>query len=366
MAPEAQCDSCGETNPAGSSFCLFCGTYLGWDQPGKGPTEAVAGPQEPAGGGTSPPSATSRAPVDDPGPTPPPPRPVTDPTTRATPPAAPAGAAGSTRPTSAEAGPRCPACGHANPVARRFCERCGFALTTASPSAPSRPRAGDGSAPRWWQRSAEERSARRAYRRSLPPLYRWRRVIVVVLVLLLAVAVVSVVEGNPVEWATDRYHDVRGSTEKVPGVEAVAEPGGEPVPAATDADASSTWKTPWPADTADQTCAAPRAGALRLQWADPVRVRGVRISPGTRPGGSVDRRLSPRPATLLVSWEDASGELRCESLEVADVPDTRDLEVDTETEVDTLWLRIGSVHAAQGATAPRPVAVRYLAVLARP
>src|SRR4029453_18451260 len=26
------CEACGERNPAGSAFCVYCGVYLGWDQ----------------------------------------------------------------------------------------------------------------------------------------------------------------------------------------------------------------------------------------------------------------------------------------------------------------------------------------------
>jgi hypothetical protein len=374
MASEAQCDSCGEANPAGSPFCLFCGTYLGWDQPGAGPTGAgQAPPAGPAPSTTPPAPGPAAVAASSPAASPPVPehrdaptapgQPVTDPARATRPAPAPEAASGAAVGTAA--GPTCPSCGHRNDPSRRFCERCGFTLVSAARgTAPTRTPTTEGG--HWWSRSAEDRAARRAYRRSLPPLYRWRRVIVALLVVVLAVAVVSVVEGNPVEWATQRYHDLRGTTVEVSGVRAVAEPGEEPVPAATDDDASSTWKTPWPPGTPEQTCSAPRPFALRLQWEDPVRVRGVRVSPGTRGDGTVDRRLSPRPATMLVSWEDDSGEVRCESLGVTDEAATRDLELDTRTAVDTLWLRVGSVHEAQGANVPRPVSVRYVAVLSRP
>ncbi|MGB5951162.1 MAG: hypothetical protein WBG57_01470, partial [Ornithinimicrobium sp.] len=41
MSPiEGQCEACGEPNPAGTQFCLFCGEYLGW-------TEATASTEDP-------------------------------------------------------------------------------------------------------------------------------------------------------------------------------------------------------------------------------------------------------------------------------------------------------------------------------
>ena len=40
MATEDQCSACGERNPAGSAFCVFCGTYLGWEVAGQGPAAA--------------------------------------------------------------------------------------------------------------------------------------------------------------------------------------------------------------------------------------------------------------------------------------------------------------------------------------
>src|SRR4029453_6234687 len=57
------CEACGERNPAGSAFCVYCGVYLGWDQregeeqsapnaaPTAPPTAASAGTgQTPASG----------------------------------------------------------------------------------------------------------------------------------------------------------------------------------------------------------------------------------------------------------------------------------------------------------------------------
>ena len=64
----------------------------------------------------------------------------------------------------------------------RFCSRCGYGFFSSE--APD-PYAGTGGG---WGASeaAQDRAARREYRRSLPPLYRWRRVIIGVLVVVLA------------------------------------------------------------------------------------------------------------------------------------------------------------------------------------
>jgi hypothetical protein len=362
MATEAQCDSCGETNAPGSSFCLFCGAYLGWDQPGAGPSGGATAPP-PAGQGAAPaPPATEK--------------PAPAATTAALPPVTPTPTAGPStaspqpsRDTGRAATPPgnpCPSCGHANDAGRRFCARCGFTLVAAA-----RPTSSVAPAPRqrtggWWPwGNSEERAARRAYRRSLPPLYRWRRVLVTLLVLAIAVAVVAVVEGNPIEWGRDRYYDIVDKKDPVGGVRVFEEPGGRQTELVSDTDPSTLWTMPWPGDSAGTDDCGADIPRLRFDLPAAVRVRGFRVQPGKR-AEDTTRLLSPRPATLLVWWDVDGGERVCAELPVADEPASRDLEVDTEVEVDTVWVSVGSVHPAKNATEERPVAIRKLEVLARP
>ena len=66
----------------------------------------------------------------------------------------------------------CPSCGTINPDTRRFCSHCGYAFFYGGLD----PYAGYYTSPA--SQAAQDRAARKAYRRSLPPLYRWRRVII--------------------------------------------------------------------------------------------------------------------------------------------------------------------------------------------
>jgi hypothetical protein len=148
-------------------------------------------------------------------------------------------------------------------------------------------------------------------------------------------------------------------------VQGFTEPGGAAAPEALDSDPSSYWASPWPSGTTGRSCSDTPPRMLRLTWPDAVRVRALRVSPGLREGAKA-RLLHPRPATLLVTWEDPDGKRLCRSLTIPDDPAARELEVDTETPVDTLWLAVGSVHEAQNATLERPVAIRTVRVLSRP
>ena len=71
----------------------------------------------------------------------------------------------------------------------------------------------------WWTRlwDSKDRVARRAYRRSLPPLYRWRRVIIAVLALGLVGGGLAVVGRSPKAFVQARYYDVRRTLVPVKG-----------------------------------------------------------------------------------------------------------------------------------------------------
>lgn len=358
MATEAQCDACGETNAPGSSFCLFCGAYLGWDQPGAGPSAAPSSAQP------------SPAPAPAPAPAPVPPKP--DPPapsapTASLPPVAPSPPGPTRSPQSSGAPPAnaCPACGHANDAGRRFCARCGYTLVQAAAPTTAGPVRQQGSSGWWPWGNPEERAARRAYRRSLPPLYRWRRVLIALLVLGLAVGLVAFLQGNPVEWGKQRYYDIIDKKVPVSEVSLFVEPGDQQTSDLTDDDPSTFWGMPWASGTpATDSCTATEQ-RLRIEWPDAVRVRGLEVAPGRRAQDKA-RDLSPRPKTLLVWWEGAGGRLVCQSVPVPDDPAALDVDLDTEVEVDRMWVSIGDVYPAKNATEERPVVLRALELLRRP
>ena len=214
------CGDCGETNKPGTEFCMFCGAYLGWQE------------QEPAGAN----DVTQVLPAQPPAPTPaatarrrrrrrvsrqpsvapvlaqperPAPRPESaarSEPVRPAPQPSPVAVVAAPAPPPAPAG--CPTCGRAIEPARRFCGHCGEQFVWPGTSAPVT-RSTQRST--WWTRlwDSKDRVARRAYRRSLPPLYRWRRVIIVVLALGLIGGGLTVVGRSPKAFVLARYYDVR-------------------------------------------------------------------------------------------------------------------------------------------------------------
>jgi ribosomal protein L40E len=89
------CRRCGVTNTSGDQFCGSCGAFLEWEGD----------------------------------------------TTEASPPMAPASAASAASPAPLASAPTviCPACGHANPTSRTFCQKCGQVLDTRTPLGPGDP-----------------------------------------------------------------------------------------------------------------------------------------------------------------------------------------------------------------------------------
>ncbi len=129
----------------------------------------------------------------------------------------------------------CPTCGRVNPGTRRFCSRCGYGFVSFEAPDPYAANYGSWGA----SEGAQDRAARREYRRSLPPLYRWRRVIIGVLVLVLATVGIVAVRRDPIGIVKDGWYALNKKFVTVAPVRA------EVVPAeATAASPTrSTWST---------------------------------------------------------------------------------------------------------------------------
>ena len=355
------CEACGEQNPAGSAFCLYCGAYLGWDQ--KVPAERK---QSAAGPSTPQPAQSPAPPTVQPGP-----QPVAH---TAAQPAAGTGPAGyPTAPQPVVTIPAghtaCPACGHPNDASRRFCGRCGLALRPGMPTARV-------SAPReqqsWWQRFRDptDRRARREYRRSLPPLYRWRRVLIGLLVIACAAGVLFVIGKNPVGWVKATWYDVRGTLEPVDGVTFTELPNGS---AAQNYDTTAlgtpepddSWATTWTnaamAPVAD--CAGQRAarGMVAVTFTEPVRVRRLEIRAGLPAENSL-RPLTFRPSRVFVTY----GPGQCAVLQLQDDPGVQAVDIDTGTAVSSLRLAVGAAYPARVDGRQNLVALSGIRVLSRP
>ena len=314
--------ACGEPNPAGSAFCVFCGTYLGWEQPGHEPSPpASAAPSASgAGVGTSPSAVPPSHPAGTPAP-PPSPAPPSGP-----PPA-------TVRPPS---GTPCPQCGQDNPATRRFCSRCGHQLVAAAapPTRAPAARPADGWDP---ERTGGTSGVPPEPPRALPlaPGSRgarpcWWRVAVVL----------TLTGNNPMGWAQDRWRDLtvdlRTARRRDRRRLAAGHGGG---------------------DVRRQHSPRPAAGRLGDRVAGgrrgdgEVLARARRMARSCSGGtsrrgcaGSTCGRDSTRtaraatgshvPERLAVSWDD-----RCVQLPTEDTPDRQTLEFDTVRRSTSCWSR---------------------------
>lgn len=354
MVAEAQCDACGETNPADSAFCLFCGTYLGWDQ------RAPAAPDEAPPPSSQPPAPpeTASGPTPTPAPPPAPVAPPPAPTARVEP-----------VPARVEDRRRgCPSCGHLNDPDRRFCARCGSVLAPAT--AAERPSTGGAAPPPagwwWWSRGdPRERAARRAYRRSLPPLYRWRRVLIGLLTVLVLGTVALFLRGDPVGTVKGVWYDVTDAKRPVEELTAGEVPPGSAVEGsgasgAVDGDPDTSWATAWRGgnDSADG-CTSGAAGGLRLRWQGPAEVRELRILAGLARG--TERTQQFRPRALAVRHAGT-----CQRVRVADRPGWQTVELEPLEDAEAMTVTVVDAFDPRNTPAIPRVALREIEVLTRP
>ena len=351
------CESCGETNPPGTEFCTNCNNFLAWDR-----SVLVRPPGD---------KARPVAPVP---PVPPTPAAPTNYPTPAAPPGPndwptqgqPAGYPEGGYPTANypdagyvdqgyaeqgyadqgyadqgyadqgyydqgyydggyyQGGPSaqtleqgayvdqtCPTCGRVNPGTKRFCSRCGYSFVSFEAPDPYAMSGSWGAA----SEAAQDRAARREYRRSLPPLYRWRRVIIGGLVLFLAIVGGVAVRRDPVGIVQGAWYSLQGQYLKVSPVQATVEPAEATAPKSDPAalvDGSVVeWTMNW-APSQESAC-GPAAGTGVIVLNFPAtRIRQLQIYPGLDVG---QRATEPAAAA-----QGAGPQLRHRSVS-ADHPD---------------------------------------------
>jgi hypothetical protein len=383
------CETCGERNPPGTEFCTNCNSYLAWDR-----SVLV---QPPAAGG-KPTVAPNPPPTSGPSgyPTPPPPTSAND-----TGQGYPAqgyvnqgypqqgyaeqgyadqgypqqgyveqgyaeqgypgqasydqgyydqGSYDTTMPGSAGSAPTmeqpayteytCPTCGQVNPSTRRFCSHCGFGFISAE--APD-PYAGTGA---WWAANvaAQDRAAKREYRRSLPPLYRWRRVIIGVLVAALLIGTAVALRSNPVGIVKDAWYALNKDYVSVSPVRAAVVPaeataqGSDP---ANLVDRSAVeWTMHWE-PTQEAACgAAPNTGTIVLTFA-PARIRQLQIVPGLD-ASNPQRALQPLPQRLGISFDNGP----CQPVTLKNTAQQPAIPLDSKAPVTQLTIGISSAFPA--------------------
>lgn len=382
---EVICEACGVANRPGTEFCLFCGAYLAWDRsvliPPRGPAQPPAArpPASPASGPASDPytpapPATPPALVGQPTPLDPS-RPGVAAPAPPLPPAPPEGprqdqapARTAVWPTTAAgpsiaAGGSCPSCGRVNDPSLRFCAKCGQVLSNPVASQPSGVRRGESA----WSRvsASRDRAARRAYRRSLPPLYRWRRVLIGILVVALGLGGMRAVGRHPVRWAVEHYYDLRKTTVIVGGVQASVDPPDASVPnsnpaALTDLSVAA-WTMTWTPAEQGTTCGgAPGTGVIALTL-PPTRIRQINLQAGLL-ATDANRPLEFRPQSLGVSFDGGP----CHNLPLADKPDWQDLTVDSGVQVRTVRIGVDTAYAARADGGQPRLSITEIVLRARP
>lgn len=344
------CDECGETNKTGTEFCMFCGAFLGWQEqenpPGADDVTQVLPAVKPAGviasatGTDGQASGSSNATGSS----------QTAPPDHARVSAASASSAGPKhQPTpvdlSARSGsqaratpPGCPTCDRPIDGSRRFCGHCGEQLIWPGAGAPvTRPAS---KRVTWWSRlwDSKDRVARRAYRRSLPPLYRWRRVIIAVLALGLIGAGLTVIGRSPKTFVMARYHDLKQAEDPVAGVVPSTIPpdssAGGSTPEALVDNSEKPWQMTWTSTTKGSVCGEPPTTPV-IQLSFPMtRIRAIDMLAGLQKKYP-SRALQFRPQTIWIAYGN-----ECHPQTLKD-EDRQRIPLDTKVPVNSL--RIGVI-----------------------
>ncbi|HEY5786635.1 MAG TPA: zinc-ribbon domain-containing protein [Microlunatus sp.] len=357
IAIDLICEACGEPNPPGTEFCRNCNEFLAWDK-------APADTQPPASGtGT-----TSTVPV----------IPVVEQTVpisqqQTTSVPVPVDQTYAEQPYVDQPHPdqgyvdqtsvdqsyvdqtypdqayveqayteiACPTCGTVNPPTRRFCSHCGYSFVAAYGSDPYV----DWSAWTPQAMAARDREAARAYRRSLPPLYRWRRVIIAVIVFALFIGLGAVARLGPVALAKDGWHRLSKKYVTVSGVQVMVNPTTASAPDSNPQSLVDSTKQEWtmvwaPTGESPSCGAAPGTGTLMFTF-PATRVRQVIIWPGLD-ADNPQRDLQPQPRVIGIGFPDGS----CYPATVGNGAAAVHTSVDSGEPVTQLRLGIASTYPA--------------------
>jgi hypothetical protein len=378
---EVVCENCGVANREGTEFCLSCGDYLAWDRSVLVKPRPQPPPSAPPAAARPPAPLSQPAPPAEPGvitqplPTvdayrpgvaapapplqPPPPAPAT-----AAEPIRPAGFPSAPGPQQAAPGGPCPTCGRVNDPTLRFCAKCGQQLQGRQTTQRSGP--GVNSESRWSRISqSRDRAARRAYRRSLPPLYRWRRVLIGLLVVALGLGGLRIVGRHPVRFALQTYDNLRRATVIVGDVGVRIEPpeasanGANPA-ALTDLSVAA-WTMNWsPPEEGTRCGGAPGTGVIVLS-VPPTRIREIDVQAGL-PEGAADRPLEFRPKSIGVSFDGGP----CHNLPLQDALGWQKLEVDSLVDVRTVRIGVDTAYAARPDSAKPLLSITEISLRSRP
>jgi hypothetical protein len=376
---DVTCLECGGRNAADRRFCRRCGASLALvalaGPAVAAPTEppVVAGPaasgpvsRAPGSAVPAPPRVVPRAPGSA---VPEPPKVVPRaPGVEARPgsqPAEPQARPPAVRPDAMPAavepgGAMCPQCGTGNPPGRRFCRRCGAALTGAA-SGELEPALARAPRPSWWQRlkarfrrgggkqseAQPTRSARTAYRRTLDVRYRIYRVLAVVAGVGLLAGSLGLAGYSPISGARGLWNRFFPRYEQVDQLEAVSNPADREDPefgagAAVDKDPTTEWAAVWllppGADPIEECLGEDASGGadqmLVVSLPEPTKITKVSLQAGLAEGDP-DRagQFSPTRVELLYD----NGE--CDQIDLDDKAGFQDQRL-SAPETTTLRIRV--------------------------
>jgi ribosomal protein L40E len=330
------CGQCGERNPSDAQFCGSCGAFLEWEG---AQVDAAPGASVPASGGSAPvaTSAVGSPPVGSPPVGSPPvgsppvgsppvgsvPVASSGPAVRAAEPAATAAEPAVVQPGEQQVRRRvqappddrpaapgevvCGSCGAGNDPQRRFCRRCGTALTAGAVTGRLS----------WWRRLWGRLAGRRVYqagdrrRRAQPARFPgW--VLVIVVVLLLCFAALG--PGRPaINWAVTEVEDRTSTAAPVTptAVRASVSASGHGPEQLVDGAKNRYWAAP----------SAKAVGAwVEVDLPRPARLLDLIVTTGV----SSDKKeflTQGRPQDVEVAVTDRSGHVTTSAIHLLDQPD---------------------------------------------
>jgi hypothetical protein len=247
----------------------------------------------------------------------------------------------------------CPTCDRTVDEGRRFCGHCGtqFIGPGAGGAPLTRPVVKRDT---WWSRlwNRNDRGSRRAFRRSLPPLYRWRRVIVVVLALALIGAGLTLVGRSPKSFVLARYYDLKGSLVSVTPVAPVIIPPeasavGTKPEALVDGTAEA-WQMNWSDTTQGSPCGVPPTTPVIELNFDRTRIRAIDMRAGLL-AKNPNRLLQFRPQNIWIAYAD-----QCKPFTLLDV-DRQPVTLDTKVPVDSIRIGVQTAFAPKQPAGAQPV-----------
>jgi ribosomal protein L40E len=316
---ELICENCGTHNPPGTEFCTKCHHYLPWDR---------SGLPEPAG------ASPNTGPADQGYPT----QREIDPAYQA---GVPVGAPTQEQPAYIDKS--CPNCGTINPGTRRFCSRCGYQFFNSDSAAYA-------SYDYWSAESqaAQERAAWKAYRRSLPPLYRWRRVIMVVLLVPLGLAAGLAFGRDPVGMVQGGWYSLTRKYVPVQGIRAAVKPpeatAAKSDPAALVDGTENEWTMNWAPGSVSE-CAAPEGtGVIVLTLPTPIRIRLLQIAPGLNKSNP-QHDLQALPTRLGITFDDG----KCTPFELKKEEGQQEIFLDSKEQVTQVRISIAAADSPANA-----------------